>query len=138
MTAERLAEILAAYGAHPERWPEAEREAALRLLATDDGAARLARAAAALDARLGRYVVPAVDSAMIGRAIAAIPARGVRSILGKWWVGAAFAGAGAAGMAVGVLAFTLAAPPLTDRQFIAWADDPPTIFNPVDLEEILL
>jgi len=52
MNVKRLEQILAAYGAKPERWPEAERDKALALLAQDAHAQRLLREARRLDGLL--------------------------------------------------------------------------------------
>jgi hypothetical protein len=52
MNVKRLEQILAAYGAKPERWPEPERNAALALLAHDAHAQRLLREARELDGLL--------------------------------------------------------------------------------------
>jgi hypothetical protein len=52
MNLKRLEEILAAYGAKPERWPEAERSSALALLARDVRAQQLLREARRLDGLL--------------------------------------------------------------------------------------
>lgn len=55
MTAERLNQIIAAYGSEPSRWPESEREAAQAALAAADTA--LLREAAAVDAALEAWSV---------------------------------------------------------------------------------
>jgi hypothetical protein len=54
MTTERFLALLAAYGAEPRRWPEAERAAALAFLASAPAEVRATHAeASALDAALG-------------------------------------------------------------------------------------
>jgi hypothetical protein len=58
MTIDRLREILDAYGAAPERWPAAERDAALALLAESAAARALVDAARRLDALLDRLPTP--------------------------------------------------------------------------------
>lgn len=130
MSPERLRAILAAYGARPERWPEAERAEALRLLALDPASAPLVEAEAALDALLHEHQVAAPDAALLRRALAAIPKPvGGLSILRGWWLGAALAGAGLAGAVVGALVLAVAAPPLLEQQALAWAEQQPTIFD---------
>ena len=52
MTIERLRQILDAFGADPARWPKAERDGALALLATSPEAQRLRDEARRLDALL--------------------------------------------------------------------------------------
>ncbi|HYE00512.1 MAG TPA: hypothetical protein VEH84_14095, partial [Alphaproteobacteria bacterium] len=82
MDAARLRALLDAYGARPERWPPAERAAALALLAAS-AEARAARAeAAALDALLDLAAAPAPSAALVGRILgdAAAP-RGWRRAL---------------------------------------------------------
>jgi hypothetical protein len=71
MTSKRVEAILAAYGSDPRRWPDAERTAALALLArSPDGHAR-ADAARALDAALdhARADVPAAVAARVASRI---------------------------------------------------------------------
>lgn len=62
MTLDRLREILDAYGADQDRWPAAEREAVLALLAASPEARAAARAAMALDDLLARYDNPAAGA----------------------------------------------------------------------------
>ncbi len=74
MTKDRFTAILAAYGANPARWPEAEREAALAFLAANPRAVRLAEAAQT-DAWLDMLtaadqVHDGADLALHGRAMA--------------------------------------------------------------------
>lgn len=102
MTLERLATLLDAYGAHPERWPTAERDAALALLDRSPEARRLRDQAGALDALLDR-APGATPSPDLGRRVLAgaprpavvrrRPARSVRA-------GAAVALAAAASLVV--------------------------------------
>src|SRR5262245_16982872 len=61
VTIDRLGELLAAYGARPDRWPSAERAAALGLLFASREARARRDAAAALDTMLDR--VPALAPA---------------------------------------------------------------------------
>lgn len=130
MTPDRLAQILAAYGAQPERWPDDERVAALALLETDDSARRNA---AALDRALDRFAVPHPDAALVGRALAGFAAS--TSLLRRWWFGPLLAGAGALGMATGAL--ILALTPMDRRA--GWGDEHMTIFSaPAEIEETTL
>lgn len=66
MTPERFEEIVAAYGAAPERWPEAERRDAMAFAATTTGEDLLARERR-LDALLDRAAAPKAGPALIGR-----------------------------------------------------------------------
>ncbi len=71
VTVSRFGEILDAYGAEPQRWPVAEREAALALLARSAPARQQQASAAALDAFLDRADVPAPSADLKSRALAA-------------------------------------------------------------------
>jgi hypothetical protein len=113
MTAQRFAQIVDAYGADPQRWPDAERAAAQAFARAhpDQTRAQLA-AAAALDACLGADVVDPAGRALQRRIIASahVPglARPPLTRPARWWIpGAALAGAGAAGIAAGALAMSL-------------------------------
>jgi hypothetical protein len=130
MTPERLAQILAAYGARPERWPEAERAAALALLRSDEAAGGTGEA---LDRVLDRFTVPRPDAALVGRALGGFAASS--SLLRRWWFAPLLAGAGALGMATGAL--ILALTPINRRA--GWGDEHMTIFSaPADVEETSL
>jgi hypothetical protein len=70
MSVERLAEIIEAYGGHSRNWPQAEREAAERLLADDAQQARLRASAAEFD-RVLDAMGPIVPSGVLrGRVLA--------------------------------------------------------------------
>jgi hypothetical protein len=70
----RLRALLDAYGADPERWPEAERTAAQSLLAGSEAARAELAAAAALDATLDALAEPPAPSpALSARILAAAP-----------------------------------------------------------------
>jgi hypothetical protein len=126
MTPERLAEILAAYGAEPARWPAGEREEALALLRRDEGAAR---PAAALDRALDRFAVACPDATTVGRALAGFAALSPGSLLRRWWFAPLLAGAGALGMAAGALLLAL----MPIGRHAGWIDEHATIFSaPVD------
>lgn len=82
MTLKRLEAILAAYGADPRRWPDAERTAALALLARSPDVHARADAARGLDAALDRVradvptAAAARVAAWIDRSVAAARAAG--------------------------------------------------------------
>ena len=75
MNAKRLEQILAAYGAKPERWPEAERDQALALLAQDAHAQRLLREARRLDGLLDSLpaLAPHLDAASLAARLSGRP-----------------------------------------------------------------
>ncbi len=68
---DRLRRLLEAYGAEPARWPEAERQAALTLLATHSNAVRLRAEAAELDAWLDEAAVPQPSPELMADVLAA-------------------------------------------------------------------
>jgi hypothetical protein len=74
MTRERLGELLDAYGADAARFPEAERAAALALLATDAEAMQLRAAALSLDELLDHAPSHEPSAALRAR-VAEIPIR---------------------------------------------------------------
>jgi hypothetical protein len=115
MNAERFDHLLAAYGARPERWPAAERAAALAYATeTPDAAARLAEAGR-LDEALDAWTVPPATAALQARVIASATAPHVqrsglpraalpRAALPRarvWWAGAGLAAACALGVLAG-------------------------------------
>ena len=77
MSLDRLAMILEAYGARSDRWPEAEKAAALALLAGSKEARRLQGEAAILDAALGVLKPPAPSEALTRR-LADVPEVGAK------------------------------------------------------------
>ena len=109
MNAERLRQLADAYGAEPGRWPAAEREAALALLAEDRRAERLLFEARKLDAALDASPTPAVSPALRERVLAAAGGLGPQprrrfaglSPLG-WASGLGWAAAAVAGIAIGL------------------------------------
>jgi hypothetical protein len=141
MTPERFRKLTEAYGAAPEHWPEAERDGAEALLARRDPDAIAALAAArGLDLELSAHAIAAPDADLIRRILAAAPspsplssslpsssrARQPAWKRPRWWLsGAGFVGAGAAGVAAGVLAISLAAP-------FSYATNPPNVFDQSD------
>ena len=83
MNAKRLEQILAAYGAKSERWPEAERPDALALLARDAQAQQLLRDARRLDGLLDSLPAsePTLDASSLAARLSERPQEtaGVRS-----------------------------------------------------------
>jgi hypothetical protein len=72
----RFTEVLDTYGADPQRWPAADRDAALALLADSQVARAQQQEAALLDAALDAYAVAAPAAALRQTIIAsAAPAR---------------------------------------------------------------
>lgn len=74
MSLDRFAALVEAYGAHPARWPAAERPTALALLEAAPEARALRDEAAALDELLDRATVPVPSPALAGRILAQAPA----------------------------------------------------------------
>ena len=74
MTIDRLQTILDAYGAAPARWPEAERDAALTLIAQSPEARAAVAAAGALDATIDAYRNPAENAINPLKLVAAVTA----------------------------------------------------------------
>jgi len=79
MTLDRLGELFDAYGARPERWPSAERAAALALLFASREARARRDAAAALDTMLDRAPAPNPAPELADRILAGAR-RGVRPV----------------------------------------------------------
>lgn len=75
LTLNRFTKILAAYGADPARWPDAEREAARQFAQDDAVAKQLLLEAQRLDAALDRMLAPApaLDPARLATAVMATP-----------------------------------------------------------------
>jgi hypothetical protein len=113
MTPERFRRLTEAYGASPERWPAAERDAARALLSARDPDALAAFAdAQALDTLLDTHAVAAPDEALARRIIASAPVRTIPFWRRPrvWFSGVGFVGAGAAGVAAGALIVSMLAP----------------------------
>lgn len=112
MTPERFTALLDAYGGDANRWPEAERAAALAYLEHTPAAHAERDAALKLDALINRYPAPApvIDVArLVARATAEaqekptakiLPFRS-RATVKVWARGAALAAAGLAGFVIG-------------------------------------
>lgn len=73
MTMERVAALIDAFGASPERWPEAERQQALALLAQSASARELLHQARELDLLLDAAPVAPPSRALEDRIMAARP-----------------------------------------------------------------
>lgn len=76
-TFERFAQIVDAYGGEPERWPSAERDAALALLEREPRARALQASALQLDARLGEVFSPELSPQLRARVLE-VPIRHAR------------------------------------------------------------
>jgi hypothetical protein len=113
MTPERFRRLTEAYGASPERWPDAERDAARALLASGDPGVLAAFAdAQALDSLLDGQTVAAPGDALVRRIIASAPVRSLPFWRRPrvWFSGVGFVGAGVAGVAAGALIVSLLTP----------------------------
>jgi hypothetical protein len=92
MPLSRLAELLDAYGANPERWPQHERGLAVSLLQSDPRAVELQQAALLLDQQLEQFEV-SEPSAQLQARVLEIPirqqrARRARFALPGWGIAA--------------------------------------------------
>src|SRR5262249_23203027 len=83
MTPERFATIVDAYGADPERWPNAERASALALLERSHEGGTLRAAAGALDALLDPAPAAVPDPGLERRVLARAPSGGVTPLRPK-------------------------------------------------------
>lgn len=105
MNADRLIQLVEIYGADRRRWPDAEREAARALIASDAaGAERLLFHARQTDAALDASPTPTVSAALRDRVIASAVAAGLSPgkaraawdrllvLFGAGWAAAACAG----------------------------------------------
>jgi hypothetical protein len=110
MTQKRVAELIAAYGAAPDKWPEAERAAALAVLQNEPALQAELRQMAALDAALDRWPSPAplVDAVALAAHVSATPRPRVaarrpflRAPIFAWPNAAGLAAAAMAGFLVG-------------------------------------
>lgn len=90
MTETRLRELFDCYGAEARRWPEAERPAALALLALRPDLAAERKRAAALDALLAQAERPQASGALIGRLVEAAPRGRRRWLIDLWPFGPAW------------------------------------------------
>jgi len=81
VTPERLAELLDAYGAAPDRWPEAERDAARRLIATSAVDRDRWAAAVELDRLLDALPAEEVSPRLARRVLETAPRRSAARLL---------------------------------------------------------
>jgi hypothetical protein len=86
MTLTRFQRLLDVYGADPARWPQPERDAAERLLASDAAAAGALAQARALDALIVRDAQAPADATRVLRALAArrLPSQRRRFLWRRW------------------------------------------------------
>ena len=128
MTLERFRDLADAYGAEIARWPAPERAAALHLAGQPAAIAILAQAAA-IDAQLDAWTLPAPAMALRGRVVRAAPVRGPALALWArlWWSGLGF-GAALAGALAGAAAVAMA--PAIDA-----SSDTGTTFGVVDSQD---
>lgn len=75
MTSKRVLELIAAYGAAPEKWPEPERASALAMLDREPSLRIELQKMAALDAALDRWPspAPALDPVALAAHVSATP-----------------------------------------------------------------
>lgn len=101
MRMERFLAILEAYGAVPERWPQAEREAAEAFAAAEPEAGRALAEAAALDRALDAAPKAAPSRALFEAVLASAPRPRARAVGPGWrledWLGWALGGGGVGG-----------------------------------------
>ena len=109
MDAGRCEQLIEAYGAAPQRWPMAEREAALAFLASSPNAADLLKAARALDGLLDAWTLEPAALTLKAKVAAAADAQPAsRGVLASptsrrlWLRGAGLAAACAAGVIAGI------------------------------------
>lgn len=136
MTEDRVRDLLAAYGADAERWPEAEREPARRLVESDPGLASEIAEAAALDTLLDAMPVPAPSPALRVRLKAIpdrAPARWADRLAALWPFGPPWrpaAGLVAAALVGVLVGFTTPQPAQPDGEWIE-ANVTGPIYDPV-------
>lgn len=151
MNTERLRALIEAYGASPDRWPEAERDTALSALANLSEANEDLRAAAALDALLGAWRLEPPAERLADRIAARAVAQrgpigrrtegrraggGLTGRAAAWFAGAALAAACAAGVLVGVRLGEVGAGRTGDAEAAGSLLDGATAFGaPTDLEK---
>lgn len=112
MTEARLRQLLDSYGAEAERWPAAERAAALALLAERADLRAERSAAAKLDRLLALAERPRASGALLGRLVEAAPRGRRRWLADLWPFGPAWQPASALALA---LLLGLASGPLLPR-----------------------
>lgn len=112
MDQDRFDRLVEAYGAAPWRWPDAEREAALRFAHGSPAASERLTRARALDDALDVWALATAPAAVRERILKTAPGWRVPAFRQPrfWWASAGLACACALGVVVGVVA----APPLTE------------------------
>ncbi|MGV8918910.1 MAG: hypothetical protein ACOH2R_14110 [Pseudomonas sp.] len=134
MTPERFAYLADAYGADLQRWPAAERVAALALLVSDDVSARdTLQQASWLDTMLDSHQAVAPPPGLAQRiAVSGMPATSTSfwaRYIG-WLSPAGFVGAGLAGIAAGMLVASLSLP------LYSASDALPSVFDQSDADVV--
>ncbi len=115
MTKTRFEALAQAYGGDVTRWPEAERDAALRLLAAQPDLARTVLAdALRLDMALDALPAPAAGADLRARVVAAAPKVKARAPWRRWIAGAGVGLTLASACAAGVAMVASAAQPSAD------------------------
>ncbi len=105
MTEERFRALAAAYGADPDRWPDAERSSAAAFLSARPAVARpILAAERRLDEALAAYAAAEPDSALRARIVAAAPRERRVGRVARWLAGAGLGLGLAASCAAGVAA----------------------------------
>jgi hypothetical protein len=130
ITAARLDALIAAYGADPERWPEAEREAgrvALATARTDD-----LHGAVQLDAQLDALALPPVSPDLRRRVLLAVAREPRRAgVFSRLWLRELWEELGGARIAAPALAMALGA-----GLGLGWLT-PPSAADEADPEDLI-
>lgn len=130
MSAERFAELAAAYGGDIGRWPQIERAAARQYARNVDADSTLERAAD-LDALLDTYVLKATHAGLEGRIVAKLARRArIRSWFRFGTAGVGLVGIGIAGALAGSVAIAVLAPSLTTDTTVV-SDGTSTLFGDI-------
>ena len=132
MTPERFAYLADAYGADLQRWPVAERGAALGLLECGDVTSlQVLQQARQLDSLLDSYQLAPPDPALARRiAASAVMTKPVSfwSRYADWLSSVGFVGVGLAGIATGILVVSLSLPLSTASEAL------PSVFDQGDAD----
>jgi len=110
MDQNRFDQLVEAYGAAPWRWPDDERDAALRFAQGAPAASDRLAKARALDDALDVWAMAAASGTVRDKILKAAPGWRTPAIRQPrfWWAGAGLASACALGVAVGAMAAPLA------------------------------
>lgn len=131
MSLDRFRSIVAAYGADPERWPDAERDAAQALAGRSLDARRALDEARRLDRTLDRLVPPALSSDFAARLAVRLAAPVERPplllwvILGPAWRVAATALVAVLGVYVGLEVERRSTQIYDDQEIAGWMSGAP-------------